>query len=1177
MKRTEKKTSGAKGNGQRNSTAAAEMANLPETADDDWIKHKELIDSNLNLLSNTNEVNEERDRVLESIKVTINNTNNSIKAISTMSTPLRDYVGALIPLMKMKHIDVKTRFSIADIMFTLSDNDLVPFTHSNFIPLVGFLVENCPVHMHEKHMNTYIRKLRKLLNAMYNDEDLKSDCTLEIPSLLQMLDVLLLHVPFCSTDNGIEIVGHIVALHETVIKEFQARIKQVLFHCSKTEAFAFGKIYFRVWELVSDEMKKFVEEECIQWIMDRAFTLGRQENARKFLSVNVQNLLSGLHCCRKSAKFSQVITTLYSPLIWKYLSSDNAIYRANAAEIFMNVYPLEKPQKGKTVYSQFLRKQHDEMLALLNDRCPAVRVIAIRGICANMKYFWITFQNGTAEEVVKKLISEMVLDGSSADVRKSVYQGFTQLLENSDSHRLLKSVLPSLSQFLHDENKSVRQAFLNMLLKIKNTPCEIKYFQIVDLVNIAARLEVDSLQNQSLIVKLIFSSFFGPKISIEETFKRLCKFIKVNPAAARNLATCSKEVLPLKEAAQLMCLILLHLYKNLKKKMEPYGDENKESDADANENVDANSSATSSDSTRKLLSSVCDPIIAHGLFDFVAILWLINGKRLSEPENKELLNQVHSCSIKCIPPALRYFRDTHVFYGVLNLAGMMPLSTIQHQTTVVGSCLSMLRQMSDESSASEYHCIIHVLCIWNRGDDILELIKEWLNEGFRSENLNETFSLQRRESMRKKRVKFMKPEAKPKLALSLLQAIFNSQADQKLIFSKNINCLTTLFEFLSKIKKLVENRISKGSELNNILNDDFLKETFALYGNFMIMFSQNEVSDFNFWKKFAKHIEWCDKILGQGRSLVDTNGDDDEDEQSTFAGEMLQVPLIQSYHLVALGKCSDNDLILLSTFCLTALNSNNGLYCVEAAVQFVKQLLLFSRAHHEGRRNNDVMMIWLPRLLDTTLSLLTEKNLTKDELSVYIKNFTTLRNTLIFNYMLITKLYPKLLHGSLSYQVLYSFCNHLINIVLFPIRECETLNVDQSIKNLPTVGSLLAAVLISQVELASGFLFVLKKIIGDYTDNDVLNMLAVSSLLYTLASTGGKIKPSEILKVVQITHTKLQSITTEEGGLALVMNHERSVGDRTIIDIEETNELAVKEIGKHILKLIAEHLKGSLT
>lgn len=73
------------------------------------------------------------------------------------------------------------------------------------------------------------------------------------------------------------------------------------------------------------------------------------------------------------------------------------------------------------------------------------------------------------------------------------------------------------------------------------------------------------------------------------------------------------------------------------------------------------------------------------------------------------------------------------------MAGMIPLIKIQHQTTVVGSCLSMLRQVSDESQISEYHCIVHVLCIWNRGADVLELTREWLDEAFRSQRLNESF------------------------------------------------------------------------------------------------------------------------------------------------------------------------------------------------------------------------------------------------------------------------------------------------------------------------------------------------------------------------------------------------------------------------------------------------------
>lgn len=84
--------------------------------------------------------------------------------------------------------------------------------------------------------------------------------------------------------------------------------------------------------------------------------------------------------------------------------------------------------------------------------------------------------------------------------------------------------------------------------------------------------------NQRLIVKLIFSSFFGSKIRIEETYKRICRFVYVNPKASRNLAVHSKGVLTLKEATDLMCMILLRIYMDIKKKMEPSGGENKESE-----------------------------------------------------------------------------------------------------------------------------------------------------------------------------------------------------------------------------------------------------------------------------------------------------------------------------------------------------------------------------------------------------------------------------------------------------------------------------------------------------------------------------------------------------------------------------------------------------------------------
>ena len=86
------------------------MANSPDSIDKDWLKAKELVVSNISLLSNTAEVNEERDNILQSIKITVNNINGSVKTISALSPSLRNYIEALIPLLKMKHIDLKVNY-----------------------------------------------------------------------------------------------------------------------------------------------------------------------------------------------------------------------------------------------------------------------------------------------------------------------------------------------------------------------------------------------------------------------------------------------------------------------------------------------------------------------------------------------------------------------------------------------------------------------------------------------------------------------------------------------------------------------------------------------------------------------------------------------------------------------------------------------------------------------------------------------------------------------------------------------------------------------------------------------------------------------------------------------------------------------------------------------------------
>lgn len=67
-------------------------------------------------------------------------------------------------------------------------------------------------------------------------------------------------------------------------------------------------------------------------------------------------------------------------------------------------------------------------------------------------------------------------------------------------------------------------------------------------------------------------------------------------------------------------------------------------------------------------------------------------------------------------------------------------------------------------------------------------------------------------------------------------------------------------------------------------------------------------------------------------------------------------------------------------------------------------------------------------------------------------------------------------------------------------------------------------------------------------------MVATASLLYTFAFSEGKIPKQEVLKVVKSMYQKMECLPADEGRLALVIDPERTVGDRTIIDVEETTE-----------------------
>ena len=56
------------------------------------------------------------------------------------------------------------------------------------------------------------------------------------------------------------------------------------------------------------------------------------------------------------------------------------------------------------------------------DPCPAVRVIAVIGICRISNLFWELIPAHTLQAFMTKLVQEIVFDASSSNVRAAVFQ-----------------------------------------------------------------------------------------------------------------------------------------------------------------------------------------------------------------------------------------------------------------------------------------------------------------------------------------------------------------------------------------------------------------------------------------------------------------------------------------------------------------------------------------------------------------------------------------------------------------------------------------------------------------------------------------------------------------------------------------------------------------------------------
>src|SRR5690606_659433 len=117
--------------------------------------------------------------------------------------------------------------------------------------------------------------------------------------------------------------------------------------------------------------------------------------------------------------------------------------------------------------------------------------------------------------------------------RVTVIRGIERILGNPLTHNLLKQLLPSMSNLIHDTSETVRFAFTKLLLTVKGIH-DMKFYEIVSTEHLLARLETETSKKiRRSLIKLLEETYFpyGSKSSRQLVRRAVC-FVQENPTAA---------------------------------------------------------------------------------------------------------------------------------------------------------------------------------------------------------------------------------------------------------------------------------------------------------------------------------------------------------------------------------------------------------------------------------------------------------------------------------------------------------------------------------------------------------------------------------------------------------------------------------------------------------------------
>ncbi|KAF3440827.1 hypothetical protein FNV43_RR19113 [Rhamnella rubrinervis] len=329
---------------------------------------------------------------------------------------------------------------------------------------------------------------------------------------------------YIKMEEGRRFIAFTFGLSAQLLKEMLAMIRSQIPFGRKSMLEAYGDIVFRAWKVAEGDMRDEIENGFLQILIEGAI-----HASSAAFAASVRRVLGAFINQRTNDGVEKLLFRLAEPVIFRSLQVANSNVRQNALHLLLDLFPLEDPDSTKEVKDSLLDKQFYLLEKLVMDDCVDIRVVAVEGSCRILHLFWEIIPSSTITKTITKIFDDMSRD-ISHEVRLSTLNGIIYLFGNPQSHEILKVLLPRLGQLILDNVLSIRLAMADLLLLLR----DIRNFQfnkVVELDMILSTLSNDQPSVARKLTRLLMSSYFPFKASIEEACNRCVILIKRSPMA----------------------------------------------------------------------------------------------------------------------------------------------------------------------------------------------------------------------------------------------------------------------------------------------------------------------------------------------------------------------------------------------------------------------------------------------------------------------------------------------------------------------------------------------------------------------------------------------------------------------------------------------------------------------